>query len=101
MTHYKERSITLSPNSLNLFLECRRCFWLDKKWNIKRPQPYPYALNAAIDALLKQEFDNYRAQGKQHPLIVENNMSAKLFQNQELLDQWRSNLVGIRCYDEK
>lgn len=98
---YKQRAIVLSPNSLNLFLECKRCFWLDKKWNIKRPQPYPYALNAELDALLKREFDDYRARGEQHPLIVENKITAKLFQNQGLLDQWRSNLVGIRYYDEK
>jgi len=44
------KPIQLSPNSLNLFLECRRCFWLEKKQGIKRPPPYPYALNMAVDA---------------------------------------------------
>jgi len=89
----------LSPNSLNLFLECPHCFWLDKKMGIKRPQPFPYALNAAVDQLLKQEFDSYRAKGEPHPLLVEHNINAKLFPNQYQLNQWRSNFVGIRYHD--
>lgn len=94
------KPIKLSPNSLNLFLECRRCFWLEKKQGIKRPPPYPYALNMAVDVLLKQEFDSYRAKGEPHPLITANNIQARLFSNQSLLNQWRNNLAGIRYYDE-
>ena len=30
-----EKNIQLSPNSLNLFLECPHCFWLDKNLGIK------------------------------------------------------------------
>lgn len=93
------RQIQLSPNSLNLFLECPHCFWLDKKQGIRRPPPYPYALNAAVDALLKEEFDKYRAKNEPHPLLAENNVRAMLFPNQDLLNQWRSNFSGIRFYD--
>ncbi len=93
------KPIQLSPNSLNLFLECPRCFWLDKKQGIKRPPPYPYALNTAVDILLKKEFDNYRIKNEPHPLIAAHNIPAKLFSNQDLLNQWRSNFVGIRFYD--
>jgi len=96
-----EKTIKLSPNSLNLYLECKRCFWLDKRKGIKRPQPFPYSLNLAVDKLLKEEFDEYRAKKQIHPLIIERNIPAKLFSNQELLNQWRSNFVGIRYYDEK
>jgi len=95
------KKIQLSPNSLNLFLECPLCFWLEKKLKIRRPQPYPYALNAAVDKLLKEEFDNYRAKGEPHPLLVAHNIPAKLFPNQDLLNQWRSNYVGIRYYDSE
>jgi len=95
------KPIQLSPNSLNLFLECPRCFWLEKKMGVRRPQPYPYALNAAVDLLLKEEFDEYRKKGEQHPLLLAHNIPAKLFQNQELLNQWRSNLSGIRNYDKE
>lgn len=93
--------IQLSPSSLNLFLECPCCFWLAKKKKIRRPPPYPYALNAAVDTLLKREFDGYRAKGEPHPLLIANNIDAKLFHNQELLNKWRSNFEGIRYYDSE
>ena len=96
-----EKPIKLSPSSLNLYLECPCCFWLDKKMGIRRPQPYPYALNAAVDLLLKQEFDSYRQKGEPHPLLVAHNIQAKLFSNQELLNQWRNNFSGIRYFDEE
>jgi len=95
------RQIKLSPSSLNLFLECRRCFWLEKKQGIRRPPPYPYALNMAVDVLLKQEFDSYRVKGELHPLLGANNIQARLFSNQSLLNQWRNNLAGIRYYDQE
>jgi len=94
------KQIQLSPNSLNLFLECPHCFWLDKNMGIKRPPPYPYALNSAVDALLKEEFDMYRQKKMPHPLLEENNIKARLFENQKLLNQWRNNLAGIRYFDE-
>lgn len=95
-----EKAINLSPNSLNLYLECQQCFWLDKKQGIKRPPPYPYALNSAVDVLLKEEFDAYRKRNEPHPMILENNIKANLFQNQKLLDQWRDNFQGVRYYDK-
>jgi CRISPR/Cas system-associated exonuclease Cas4 (RecB family) len=94
------KAIQLSPNSLNLFLECPHCFWLDKNLGIKRPPPYPYALNSAVDALLKEEFDAYRNKKLTHPLLKESNIKAHLFENQKLLNQWRNNLAGIRYFDE-
>jgi len=94
-----EKKIQLSPNSLNLFLECPHCFWLDKNLGIKRPPPYPYALNSAVDSLLKEEFDTYRAKSLPHPLLEANNIKAKLFPNQKLLNQWRDNFAGIRYFD--
>jgi hypothetical protein len=100
------KSIQLSPNSLNLFLECPHCFWLDKNLGIKRPPAYPYALNSAVDALLKEEFDAYRAKNLMHPLLKDlpaqagNNIKAHLFPNQKLLNQWRNNLAGIRYFDQ-
>jgi len=95
----KEKPIKLSPNSINLYYECPLCFYLEKKMFIKRPQPYPYALNMAVDVLLKEEFDKYRKKKELHPLLVAYNIPAKLFSNQKLLNEWRNNLKGIRYYD--
>ncbi|MDD5076727.1 MAG: PD-(D/E)XK nuclease family protein [Sphaerochaetaceae bacterium] len=95
------KSLQLSPNSLNLYLECPHCFWLDKNMGIKRPPPYPYALNSAVDLLLKEEFDTYRYKNLPHPLLEQNNIKAHLFPNQRLLNQWRDNFAGIRYYDKE
>jgi len=95
------KAIQLSPNSLNLYLECPHCFWLDKNLGIKRPPAYPYTLNLSVDELLKEEFDTYRQKDLAHPLFKENNIRAHLFKNQKLLNQWRSNLAGIRYFDEQ
>ena len=95
------KPIKLSPSSLNLYLECPHCFWLEKRRGIKRPPPYPYALNMAVDVLLKEEFDRYRAENKPHPLILAHKIPAKLFSNQNLLNQWRSNFAGLRYFDSE
>jgi hypothetical protein len=95
------KPIQLSPNSLNLYFECPLCFWLEKRMGIKRPQPYPYALNTAVDVLLKEEFDYYRKKLELHPLLAAYNVAAKLFPNQKLLNEWRNNRKGIRHYDVK
>ncbi len=96
-----DKPIKLSPSSLNLYLECPHCFWLEKRRGIKRPPPYPYALNMAVDVLLKEEFDRYRAENKPHPLILAHKIPAKLFPNQNLLNQWRSNFAGLRYFDSE
>jgi len=93
------KPLQLSPNSLNLYYECPLCFWWEKRMGIKRPQPYPYALNMAVDTLLKEEFDKYRKKKELHPLLIANNIPAKLFPNQKLLNEWRNNFEGIRYYD--
>ena len=95
------KPIKLSPSSLNLYLECPHCFWLEKRRGIKRPPPYPYALNMAVDVLLKEEIDRYRAENKPHPLILAHKIPAKLFSNQNLLNQWRSNFAGLRYFDSE
>lgn len=68
---------------------------------IRRPPPFPYSLNTAVDLLLKQEFDVYRKKQEPHPLLLENNIQARLFPDQQKLNQWRNNFEGIRYYDPK
>ena len=51
----------VSRTKVAYFLECPRCFWLDQRFGIKRPAGFPFNLNSAVDALLKNEFDGYRS----------------------------------------
>lgn len=94
-----QKELKISPKSLSLYFECPLCFWLKKVKSIERPSPYPFQLNLEVDEVLKQEFDNYRKQGS-HPLLEANNIPAKLFSNQSLLDEWRDTNKGLRYYDK-
>ena len=42
------------------FLSCKRCFYLDRVKGLKEPSMPGWALNIAVDELLKKEFDLYR-----------------------------------------
>ncbi len=96
-----QKELKISPKSLNLYFECPLCFWLEKNKGIKRPAPFPYELNLDVDEILKRDFDNYRKKGGQHPLLEANNIPAKLFQNQELLNDWRDNSNGLGYYNKE
>lgn len=84
----------LSRSKIELFMQCPRCFWLDVRKKIRRPDGPPFQINKAIDELMKKEFDTYRKQGKPHPLMVENSISAVPFVHADL-DKWRHNFTGV------
>ena len=89
----------LSRSKLELFLDCRKCFWLDLKQGIKRPPGFPFTLNNAVDFLLKEEFDVHRAKGTPHPVMKKNKIDAIPFQH-EKLNQWRHNFTGVQFHHE-
>jgi hypothetical protein len=59
----------LSRSKIDLFVECPRCFYLDRRMGIGRPPGYPFSLNVAVDTLLKKEFDTHRCNKTAHPLM--------------------------------
>ena len=92
-------TLKISRSGLKLFLDCPRCFWLDLHHKIKRPPGYPYTLSAAVDYLVKQEFDKYRVKGTLPPIFKKEKLPAKLYAGSEL-ETWRNNFKGISYYDE-
>ena len=57
---YDKKSNTpfkISRSKFNYFLECKRCFYLDRVKGLKEPSMPGWALNNAVDELLKKEFD--------------------------------------------
>ena len=93
-------SYELSRSGLELFRECPRCFYLDKRLRIKRPNGYPFTINSAVDVLLKREFDFHRDRGEPHPLMTENGIDAVPFSHPDL-HKWRHNRTGIRHLHER
>ena len=109
MNYWRERSQPYKPgqtapfkvsrSKIELFMQCRRCFWLDVRLKIKRPDGPPFNINKAIDELFKKEFDVYRAKSEPHPLMTEHQIKAVPFSH-ENLDNWRENFVGVQTLHE-
>lgn len=95
-----EKPYKLSRTGLELFTECRKCFYLDKRKGIGRPPSLPFNLNSAVDALLKKEFDQFRRLKKPHPLMVSNGVKAIPFSHPDL-EKWRMNFTGIQFHHIK
>lgn len=89
----------VSRSKIELFTQCPRCFWLDTRLKIKRPDGPPFQINKAIDELLKKEFDSYRLKGVPHPMMSDFGISAVPFAHDEL-DKWRQNFVGVQALHE-
>jgi len=93
------KAFKLSRSKIDLFLSCPRCFYLDRKLGVGRPPGFPFALNSAVDHLLKQEFDVHRANGTKHPLIEKYGVDAKPVAHDDL-DKWRHNFTGVQYLHE-
>ena len=85
----------LSRSKIDLFLSCPRCFYLDRRLGVGRPPGFPFALNSAVDTLLKKEFDIHRIKGTQHPLQEKYGVDARPVPHDDL-DKWRHNFTGVQ-----
>jgi hypothetical protein len=83
----------LSRSKIDLFINCPRCFYLDRKLGVAQPPGYPFSLNSAVDKLLKKEFDIHRAKGTKHPLCDKYGIDA-IPLSHEKIDEWRDSLRG-------
>ena len=83
----------LSRSKIDLFLNCPRCFYLDRRLGVGQPPSFPFNLNNAVDTLLKKEFDAHRAKGTAHPLMKAYGINAVPFEHANM-DEWRDALRG-------
>ena len=91
----------VSRSAIDLFMRCPRCFYIDRRLGTSVPPGFPFALNSAVDQLLKKEFDLYRRQQKPHPLMTQFRLDAVPYQHNDL-DIWRDSLRrGIRFLHQK
>lgn len=78
----------LSRSKIEFFLECPRCFYLEQRLGVPRPDTIPFTLNNAVDELLKKEFDLHRVKKSAHPLMKAYNVDAVPFDHPKL-STWR------------
>jgi len=91
----------LSPSSLSLFKDCPRCFWLHQNNEHKRPTGIFPSLPSGMDKILKEHFDSFMEKGKLPPELKNDSIckNMKLFENKDILEEWRNNFRGIRYED--
>ncbi|MBI4128718.1 MAG: PD-(D/E)XK nuclease family protein [Parcubacteria group bacterium] len=83
----------LSRSKIELFVNCPRCFYLDRRLGVAQPPSFPFKLNSAVDTLLKKEFDIHRARGTPHPLMETYGIDAVPYEHGKM-DEWRDALGG-------
>ncbi|MFC1727152.1 PD-(D/E)XK nuclease family protein [Patescibacteria group bacterium] len=83
----------ISRSKIDMFLKCPRCFYLDRRLGLGRPGMPGWALNSAVDQLLKNEFDLLRKKGERHELMKRYKIDAIPFPHPDI-EEWRNNFVG-------
>lgn len=94
---HSSQPFRLSRSKIDLFLNCPRCFYLDRRLGISQPPGYPFSLNSAVDKLLKKEFDIHRVTQTRHPLMEAYSVDAVPLAH-EKIDLWRDSLRGGITY---
>src|SRR3989344_2860838 len=85
----------LSRSKIDMFLECPRCFYLDRRLGVARPSIPAFTLNSAVDHLLKKEFDLLRKAKETHDLMRKYHIDAVPYDHPQI-DVWRENFTGIQ-----
>ncbi len=93
----KDAAYKLSRSKIEFFLNCPRCFYLDRRLGIGQPPGFPFNLNSAVDNLLKNEFDHFRSIRESHPYIRKLGLNAIPFQH-EKMEEWRFNFKGVSYF---
>ena len=98
--NYGGKNFRLSRSKISLFLECPRCFYIDNKLGTARPPGFPFALNSAVDALLKKEFNIHRVKATAHPLMKQYGLDMVPFAHEDL-NTWREVFKGVETMHAK
>jgi hypothetical protein len=87
----------ISRSKLDMFLNCPRCFYIDRKLGISGPPQFPFTLNNAVDSLMKKEFDIYRVSKQPHPIMKNAGLDAVPLQS-DLINDWQNYRSGLQYH---
>jgi len=92
--------VRLSPSTLNLFNDCKRCFWLHINQKVHRPRGIFPSLPGGMDNVIKDYYDKYRKKDSLPPEI-EGHVVGGLMPDLELMNKWRNWRTGLEYHDQK
>ena len=88
----------ISRTAWENFLKCKRCFYIERKLEIKSISTPGYPINSKVDALLKTEFDYYRKKQEPHPIFKKYNLNFVPYKmDEQKLKDFRNNFKGVRA----
>lgn len=90
----------LSRSKIDLYLECVRCFYLDRRLGIFRPSGPSLTLNNTVDELIKKEFDLLRTKGEKHTLMEKYKINAIPYSHPEI-NRWKENFKGKEYHERE
>ena len=97
----QNESFKISRSKFSNFIDCKRCFYLDRVKGLQEPSMPGWSLNTTVDDLLKKEFDFYREKKKPHPIFKDYNLNFIPYEHEDI-DKWRDSLKGgISYLDEE
>ncbi len=85
----------ISRTKVDLFFDCKRCFYLDLVFGIRRPHGTPLVFNNTINERLKKEFDHFRESQETHPEIAKLKRNFIPANDKRICD-WKNSFKGIR-----
>ncbi|MBC8407263.1 MAG: hypothetical protein H8E12_00775, partial [Rhodobacteraceae bacterium] len=88
----------LSRTKIELFCKCERCFYLEVRLGFREPSGPGWAINSAVDTLLKKEMDYCRKEDRPHGLFKEYNLNIKPFHHPDI-EQWQNSFKGIQSVE--
>ena len=63
----------MSRTKIDLYFECKRCFYVDQRHGIRRPHGTPLVMNNRNVGQLKFELNQCRINKQAHPQIIKIN----------------------------
>ena len=91
---------SISRSKIDLYFDCKRCFYLDQKHGIRRPHGTPLVINNFVVKHFKNLLDEYRKKQIFFPDSLK--INKKLIpSNNEFLNNWNHPFKGISYIDKK
>ena len=90
----------LSRGKIESFCNCERCFYFEVRLGFREPQGPGWAINSAVDTLLKKEVEHCRKEDRPHGLFKEYNLNIKPFHHPDLKN-WQEPRIGIQYLHEE
>ncbi|MBT7350089.1 hypothetical protein HN803_04840 [candidate division WWE3 bacterium] len=84
----QKQPFNVSRSKIDMFLGCPRCFYMDRRLGLGKPNMPAFTLNSAVDNLFKNEFDLLRKKGEAHELMKQYKIDAVPFKHKDL-PAWR------------